>query len=201
MIHDTRKAHNWPRTRDSFPRLAAVVCMCSFAFQFRSAGKDLLHVDGGLAQRLLLEVRVDVGGGKKTHFVPSVPQSVTQAAECKSTRAQNLCLLHKKQRCIHSEYTAFLELQTYFDTICTYHRPFVERYEESLKDAHSNSKEELCNSSRGEITAPVFRPLLQLYSAKKSPLSLRLLFVIPYCGCSKHTEILVPLSVALSNAT
>ena len=27
------------------------------------AGKDLLHVDGGLAQRLLLEVRVDVGGG------------------------------------------------------------------------------------------------------------------------------------------
>ena len=31
--------------------------MRSFAFRFRTAGKDLLHVDGGLAQRLLLHIR------------------------------------------------------------------------------------------------------------------------------------------------
>ena len=37
--------------------------MRSFAYQFRLTGKDLLHVDGGLEQRLLLEGRVDVGGG------------------------------------------------------------------------------------------------------------------------------------------
>ena len=37
--------------------------MRSFAFQFRPASKDLLHVDGCLAQGLLLEVHVDVGGG------------------------------------------------------------------------------------------------------------------------------------------
>ena len=64
MIHDTRKTHNWPRTKDSFPQLAAVVCIRLFAFQFRSAGKDLFHVYGGRSQRLPLEVCVDIGGSR-----------------------------------------------------------------------------------------------------------------------------------------